>query len=56
MVQSLINQNPQLNNAWQLAQQLSNQNKTEVIQQIAKQKGMTTEEVVNMAKNFGINI
>lgn len=57
MVENLIRQNPQLNNVWQMAQQLSqNNNKQEVIKQIAQQKGMKVEEVVEIAKNYGINI
>ena len=57
MVENLIKQNPQLNNAWQMAQQLSqNTNKQEVINQIAKQKGISYDEVKQMANKFGINI
>lgn len=57
MVENLIKQNPQLNNAWQMAQQLSqNNNKQEVINQIAKQKGVSVDEVKQMASQFGINI
>lgn len=57
MVENLIKQNPQLNNAWQMAQKLSqNGNKQEVINQIAKQKGVSVDEVKQMASQFGINI
>lgn len=57
MVENLIKQNPQLNNAWQMAQQLSqNTNKQKVINQIAKQKGISSDEVKQMANKFGINI
>ena len=57
MVENLIKQNPQLNNAWQMAQQLSqNNNKQEVINQIAKQKGISCDDVKEMANKFGINI
>lgn len=57
MVENLIKQNPQLNNAWQMAQQLSqNGNKQEVINQIAKQKGISTDELKQMASQFGINL
>ena len=57
MEENLIKQNPQLNNAWQMAQQLSqNGNKQEVINQIAKQKGVSVDEVKQMASQFGINI
>lgn len=57
MVESLIKQNPELSNAWQMAQQLSkNNNKQEVINQIAKQKGISCDEVKEMASQFGINV
>lgn len=57
MMENLINQNPQLNNAWQMAQQLSqNENKQEIINQIAKQKGVSVDEVKQIASQFGINI
>lgn len=57
MVENLIKQNPQLSNAWQMAQQLSqNTNKQEVINQIAKQKGISCDDVREMANKFGINI
>lgn len=40
-----------------MAQQLSqNTNKQEVINQIAKQKGMSVDEIRQMAQNNGINI
>lgn len=57
MVQSLIAQNPQANQVWQMAQQMAqNPNKEQVIQQIAQKKGMSVEEVKNQARQFGINI
>lgn len=57
MIQSLISQNPQLNQAWNMARQLSQYpNKQQIIQQIAQQKGMNVEEVKQQARNFGINI
>lgn len=57
MVQNLIKQNPQLNNVWQMAQQLSqNNNKQEVIEQLAKQKGISANEIKQMAQQYGINI
>lgn len=57
MVENLIKQNPQLSNAWQIAQQLSqNTNKQEVINQIAKQRGISVDEVKKMAGQFGINV
>ena len=57
MVENLIKQNPQLSNAWKMAKQLSqNTNKQEVINQIAKQKGISCDDVKEMANKFGINI
>lgn len=57
IVQNLISQNPQLNNAWQMAQQLSqNNNKQEVIEQLAKQKGISVDELKQIAQTYGINI
>lgn len=57
MVQGLVAQNPQLNQMWQMAQQMAqNPNKEQVIQQLAQQKGMSVEEVKNQARQFGINI
>ena len=57
MVENLIKQNPQLSNAWQMAQQLSqNTNKQEVLNQIAKQRGISVDEVKKMASQFGINV
>lgn len=57
MIQSMIAQNPQLSGLWQMAQQLSqNPNKEQVIQQLAREKGISVDEVKNQARNFGINI
>lgn len=57
MVQGMVNQNPQFNQMWQMAQQMAqNPNKEQVFQQIAQQKGMSVEEVKNQARKFGINI
>lgn len=57
MVENLLKQNPQLNDVWNMAQQLSqNNNKNEVLEQIAKQKGISPDEVREMANSFGINI
>ena len=56
-MENLIKQNPQMNNAWRMAQQLSqNGNKDEVLNQIAMQRGMNINELKQFAKNFGINI
>ena len=57
MLENLINQNPQLGSAWKMAQQLSqNSNKQEVINEIAKQKGMSSEEIISLARKYGINL
>ena len=57
MVENLVKQNPQMNNAWNIAKQLSqNGNKEEVLNKIAIQKGINLNEIKQMAKNFGINI
>ena len=56
-MENLIKQNPQLSNAWQMAQKLSqNTDKESVIAQIAQQKGMSVEEIKQMARDNGINI
>ena len=57
MVENLVKQNPQMNNVWNIAKQLSqNGNKEEVLNKIAMQKGINLDEIKQMAKNFGINI
>lgn len=57
MIENMINQNPQLGSAWKMAQQLSqNSNKQEVINEIAKQKGMSSEEIISLARKYGINL
>lgn len=57
MIQSLISMNPQYKQAWETAQQLSrNTNKEQVIQQLAQAKGMTVEQVKEIARKNGINI
>ena len=57
MIQSMVQQNPQLSNIWQMAQQMSlNPNKEQVVQQLAQQKGMTVEQVKKEARKYGINI
>ena len=57
MLQSLLKQNPQLNRTWQLAEQMaSNNNKQEVLNQIAQQKGLNINQINEMIKQFGINI
>ena len=53
----MVRQNPQMNNAWNIAKQLSqNGNKEEVLNQIAIQKGININEIKQIAQNFGINI
>ena len=57
MIENMIQQNPQLANAWKTAQQLSQSgNKDEILSQLATQKGMTVDEIKEMAKQYGINI
>ena len=57
MIQSIVQQNPQLSNMWQMAQQMGlNPNKEQVVQQLAQQKGMTVEQVKEEARKYGINI
>lgn len=57
MIQGIINQNPQMSNAWQMAQQMAqNPNKEQVLQQLAQQKGMSVEELKRQARMVGINI
>lgn len=57
MIQSMVQQNPQLSNMWQMAQQMGlNPNKEQVVQQLAQQKGMTVEQVKEEARKYGINI
>ena len=57
MIQSMVQQNPQLSNMWQMVQQMSlNPNKEQVVQQLAQQKGMTVEQVKEEARKYGINI
>lgn len=57
MIQSMVAQNPQINQMWQMAQQMSqNPNKEQVLQQLAQQKGMSVNEVKQLASKFGINL
>lgn len=57
MIQSLINQNPQLNQMWQMAQQMAqNPNKEQVLQQLAQQKGVSVDVLKQEAHKFGINV
>lgn len=52
----MIRQNPQMNSAWDMAQQLSTGNKQQVINEIARQKGININEIQQLAQSFGINI
>lgn len=56
MVQSMIKKNPNLQAAWNQAQQLASGNKEEVIDKICKEKGLSRDQVVSEAQKFGINI
>ena len=56
MVQSMIKKNPNLQTAWNQAQQLASGNKEEVINKICKEKGLSREQVMSQAQQFGINI
>ena len=57
MIQSLINQNPQLNQMWQMSQQMAqNPNKEQVLQQLAQQKGVSVDVLKQEAQKFGINV
>lgn len=57
MIQNLINMNPQYKDAWETAQKLAgNPNKEQVIEQLAKSKGMTVGQVKDFARKNGINI
>lgn len=57
MVQSLIQQNPQVNSMWQMAQQMAqNPNKEQILQQLAQQKGVSIDVLKQEARKFGINV
>lgn len=56
MVQSMIKKNPNLQAAWNQAQQLASGNKEEVIDKICKEKGLSRDQVISEAQKFGINI
>lgn len=57
MIQSLINQNPQLNQMWQMAQQMAqNPNKEQVLQQLAQKKGVSVDVLKQEAHKYGINV
>lgn len=57
MIQGMVNQNPQMASAFQMARQMAqNPNKEQVIQQLAQQKGVSVEEIKKQARMFGINI
>lgn len=49
--------NPQMEKAWEIAQQMAqNPNKEQIVQQLAQQKGMSVEQVKQEASKFGINL
>lgn len=52
----MIKKNPNLQAAWNQAQQLASGNKEEVIEKICKEKGLSRDQVVSEAQKFGINI
>lgn len=57
MMENLVKNNPQMQDAWNMAQQLSkNNNKEEVLQQIAQQKGVTVESLKEQITQLGFNI
>lgn len=56
IVQDMIKKNPNLQQVWNQAQNLSQYNKEQVIEQICKEKGLNKDDVINQARSFGINI
>lgn len=56
MVQQMIKKNPNLQVAWNQAQQLATGNKEQVIDKICKEKGLSRDQVISEAQKFGINI
>lgn len=52
----MIKKNPNLQTAWNQAQQLASGNKEQVIEKICKEKGLSREQVISQARQFGINI
>lgn len=56
MVQQMIKKNPNLQTAWNQAQQLATGNKEQTIEQICKERGLSREQVISQAQQFGINI
>lgn len=54
--QTLLKKNPNLQQYWQQAQMLASQNKTDAVEYICKQKGLSKEQVINEARQYGINI
>lgn len=56
MVQNMIRQNPNLQTAWNQAQQLAKVNKQDAIDEICSKRGLSREEVISQAQQFGINI
>lgn len=56
VVQDMIKKNPNLQQAWNQAQQLAMGNKEQAIEQICNAKGISKDEIISQAQNFGINI
>ena len=56
MVQNMIKKNPELQTAWNQAQMLAKSNKEQAIEQICKARGLSREQVISQAQQFGINI
>lgn len=54
MIQQLASQNPLLQRAMQMAQGKSPQELRNIAVNLAKQQGLTEQDVDNMAKNFGL--
>ena len=52
----MIKKNPNLQTAWNQAQQLATGNKEQAIEQICKERGLSREQVISQAQQFGINI
>lgn len=54
MIQQLASQNPLLQRAMQMAQGKTPQELRSIAVNLAKQQGLTEQDVDNMAKNFGL--
>lgn len=60
MIQQMINSNPQARQAWVTAQKLSNgkndEEKRQIIENLAKERNISTEQLREMAMQFGIKL